>query len=370
MTLPGLLGRNADATPQRPAFRHRRRGIWRTWTWAEFARMTHGFALGLAAEDFGASQVLAVLGENRPELYAALLAAQALGGVGLPLHPDVSPEQAAALLHQSGAAMLVVEREAEAAALRPLMSPATAPAIVSCQNTPDAEAGAIRSFEAVVAAGLAAGAERREWLRASVAALAPERPALLCPPHLAALAHGELMVAARAVAAEADLGGREELFCYLPMSSIGDMIYSLALGLSLGCAASCPEAPHTVPRDLREIGPTFLLGPPPMLALMTARLGEQAAALSGLKRLVVSRLRHAGPELPRSRLRRRITALMFDAPVRDLLGLRRVRAIHVGPGGPLADDAAVFRSLGIRLGPAIGLDMPGIPSAMHELSHV
>ena len=54
----------------------------------------------------------------------------------------------------------------------------------------------------------------------------------------------------------------DEGMAYLPMAWIGDTAYSLAMSLLAGAVVSCPEDPATVQRDLREIGPMVLIGPP------------------------------------------------------------------------------------------------------------
>jgi long-chain acyl-CoA synthetase len=90
-TLSSLLLRNAERWPHRPAWRDKRLGIWQTQSWSDFAARVGDIALGLAAHGFGHGHRLAVLGDNRPDLYAAVLAAQSLRGIGVPLDPEDTP---------------------------------------------------------------------------------------------------------------------------------------------------------------------------------------------------------------------------------------------------------------------------------------
>ncbi len=105
-TLPRLLARNASRWPHRPAWRHKRLGIWETETWAGFAQRCHDLAVGLAANGFGRGARLAVLGDNRPALYATLLAAQSVGGVGVPLDPDTDSLRLAAIIDDACVSMV------------------------------------------------------------------------------------------------------------------------------------------------------------------------------------------------------------------------------------------------------------------------
>ena len=47
-TLPGLMLRNAQIRPTKPAMREKDLGIWRTYSWADYAAQVQDFALGLA----------------------------------------------------------------------------------------------------------------------------------------------------------------------------------------------------------------------------------------------------------------------------------------------------------------------------------
>ncbi len=85
-TLPQLLRRNAAIMAHRPAIREKTLGIWRTFSWAEYERQVREFALGLAAYGFRRGDKLAVIGDNRPRLYGAQLAAQCLGGIAVPIY--------------------------------------------------------------------------------------------------------------------------------------------------------------------------------------------------------------------------------------------------------------------------------------------
>ena len=87
-TLPRLLCRNVEAMAERPAIREKNRGIWQTYTWSQYDREVRDFASGLAALGFRHGDLLAVVGDNRPRLYWAQLAAQCLGGIAVPVYQD------------------------------------------------------------------------------------------------------------------------------------------------------------------------------------------------------------------------------------------------------------------------------------------
>ena len=87
-TFPRLLLQHARTRPNHPATREKDLGIWQTWTWREVADEVRALACGLAADGFKRGMHLAIVGDNRPRLYWSMIAAQALGGVPVPMYQD------------------------------------------------------------------------------------------------------------------------------------------------------------------------------------------------------------------------------------------------------------------------------------------
>ena len=87
-TFPRLLLRHARERPARPACREKDLGIWQTWTWRQVADEVRALACGLAAQGFRRGMHLAIIGDNRPRLYWSMTAAQALGGIAVPMYQD------------------------------------------------------------------------------------------------------------------------------------------------------------------------------------------------------------------------------------------------------------------------------------------
>src|SRR6201984_1163963 len=108
-TLPRLLRRNAEQMAARPAIREKNHGIWQTFTWAQYLREVRDFALGLAAHGFRRSDKLAVIGDNRPQLYWAQLAAQCLGGTAVPMYQDSIASELVFVLDPAEVSAVVAE---------------------------------------------------------------------------------------------------------------------------------------------------------------------------------------------------------------------------------------------------------------------
>ena len=75
-TMPQMLRAHAAATPDAVAMQEKRYGIWMPTTWATYRDRVRDFALGLADMGVTRGDIVAVLGDNRPEWLIAELAAQ------------------------------------------------------------------------------------------------------------------------------------------------------------------------------------------------------------------------------------------------------------------------------------------------------
>jgi long-chain acyl-CoA synthetase len=87
-TFPQFLVHHAKVRGNRPAVREKDLGIWQTWTWRQVEREVRFIACGLKAQGFKAGMRLAIIGDNRPRLYWSMAAAQALGGIAVPMYQD------------------------------------------------------------------------------------------------------------------------------------------------------------------------------------------------------------------------------------------------------------------------------------------
>ena len=114
MTPPQTLCRSCSAATCRAfskqtGMREKDRGIWQSYSWRECHAHVRNFALGLAAAGFKRGDKLSVLGDNRARLYWAQLAAQALGGMSVPLYQDSIASELAYVLEHAEVSVVVAE---------------------------------------------------------------------------------------------------------------------------------------------------------------------------------------------------------------------------------------------------------------------
>jgi long-chain acyl-CoA synthetase len=192
------------------------------------------------------------------------------------------------------------------------------------------------------------------------------------------LTHGNLLAAARAVTATETVRPDDEALCWLPMAWIGDALYSTTLGLFVGFTCNCPENPETARRDLREVGPNFLAAPPAAWDGVLADIEDRTTNTTRLKRVAFAVARAAAepaelrriagqPATPAQRLGRLAAERLVFAPLRDRIGLARLRWAHTG-GTSLAPDLwRRLRLLGINLKQSYGpAELAGIAAVQPD----
>src|SRR5215470_756787 len=110
-TFPQLLLARARTSPHRPAYREKEYGIWQSYDWARVADEVARLAAGLHELGLRRGDKLIVVGDNRPRLYWAMCAAQALGAVPVPVYQDSVADELAYVVEHAGARIAIAENQ-------------------------------------------------------------------------------------------------------------------------------------------------------------------------------------------------------------------------------------------------------------------
>src|SRR5262245_32036769 len=368
-TLPRLLVRNASDFAGRTAIREKDRGIWQSYTWAEYLANVRDFALGMAALGFRRGDRLSVIGDNRPRLYWAQVAAQSLGGVPVPVYQDSIAKELAYVWSHAEVSVIIAEDQEQVDKVLALRGELPGLRLV-IYDDPRGMSGYrhewLRSYQDVQEAGRKFGAEHPGYFEAEVAKGQADDVAIISytsgttgHPKGAMISHANAIATAESFRHESRLVPEDTVLAYLPMAWAGDSVYTLFAGLVVGFCANCPESPETVQRDLRELGPTTLLAPPRIWENMLTAVQVRAADATPLKRRTFDYFRAAaeraeilradGKPVPAGlRLATALGEFFVYGPVRDQLGLRPTKWALTGGGLAGPDTLRFFRSIGVR----------------------
>jgi long-chain acyl-CoA synthetase len=369
-TFPRLMLDHAKQRPDAPALREKVYGIWQTTTWAELALLVRRLACGLAHAGVKRGDHVVVVGENRPRLYATMLAAQSLGAVPVPLYQDAAAPEYTFPINNAEIAYAIVEDQEQVDKMLELREncPQLAriwfddPRGLRNYNEPGLD-----SIDALVAAGQAHDAANAALFDSEVERCQPHDVAALFftsgttgNPKGVVHTHFTLLDRADAGKRFDHLTETEEVLAYLPPAWIGQNIFSYAQWLACGYVVNCPESAATVMIDLKEIGPTYYFAPPRIFEGLLTTVMIRMEDASRFKRWLFHRFmevaKRIGPALmdgkpvgAGARLLYALGNFVIYGPLRNTLGFNRVRVAYTAGEAIGPDLFTFYRSIGINL---------------------
>ena len=391
-TFPHLLLHQAQVRPHRPAVREKDLGIWQTWTWAQALEEVRSLACGLAAQGFRRGDRLAVVGDNRPRLYWSMMAAQALGGVPVPLYQDAVAAEMAFVLQDADIGFAVAEDQEQVDKL-----------LENLPHCPKLEhiyfddprglrhyaQGQLMSLDALQALGRDFAERNPEFFaaevekgRASDIAVILYTSGTTGSPKGVAQTHAALVQTARVLVDFDAFTEKDEVLCYLPMAWVGDFLYSYAQSLVAGFCLNCPESPDTVMTDLREIGPTYYFGPPRVYENILTQVMIRIEDAGWLKRRMFHYFMALAKRVGMSILERKpgvslkdrllyaLGSLLVYGPLKNVLGLSRIRVAYTGGEAIGPDLFDFYRSIGVNLKQLYGMTETCVTVSMHASGEV
>ncbi|HJW11938.1 MAG TPA: AMP-binding protein, partial [Albitalea sp.] len=369
-TFPRLLLDHAAQHPRAAALREKEYGIWQTITWSGLATLVAQLAAGFAHAGLQRGQHMVVIGENRPRLYASMLAAQSLGAVPVPLYQDAVAGEFVFPINNAEVAFAVVEDQEQVDKLVEVR--AQCPQLQRIwyddpRGLRNYRESGLAPLDALIETGRAQVAQHPSWFAEQVAATQPQDVAALFftsgttgNPKGVVHTHFTLIDRARAGAVFDKLSSTEEVLAYLPPAWIGQNIFSYAQWLACGYVVNCPESAGTVMIDLKEIGPTYYFAPPRifegLLTTVMIRMEDASAPKRWLFKRFMDVARRVGPARmdgkPLSVADRLLWSLgnvLIYGPLRNTLGMSRVRVAYTAGEAIGPDLFTFYRAIGINL---------------------
>ncbi len=369
-SIPALLARNATQMGNRPAYREKEFGIWQSWTWAQAQDEIRALALGFLALGLNRGDHVAIVGRNRPAHYWAMVAAQMCGAVPVPLYQDaVATEMAYVLRHSQARFVVCGDQEQVDKIIEAEEGDDTVEQIIYTdkRGMRKYDHSRMNWLSDVQAEGRAAHQRFEDELDARIAELDYDSTCVMLytsgttgKPKGVVLSNRNVIETARASSEFDRLQPSEEVLAYLPMAWVGDFIFSVGQAYWTGFCVNCPEGPHTMMTDLREIGPTYFFAPPRVfegqLTSVMIRM-EDAGRLKKwlfdhymkLARRVGVALTDGKPVGALDRLRYGLGNLLVFGPLKNTLGYSRIRVGYTAGEAIGPEIFDFYRSLGINL---------------------
>ena len=376
-TFPARFMENVKRLGKDKTFmREKKFGIWQSYSWHDANIRIRDLALGLASLGFKRGDRLGIVGDNRPELYFGMLAAQMLGGVPVPLYQDSNEQEMEFIVDHADARFALVENQEQVDKMLGIKGKCPKLDTVifkDARGLRNYTESYLKSITDVEEMGRAFGKDHPGYLETEMDKNRPDDPAVICytsgttgKPKGVIIHHNHLIIGAEKFIELEHLPPNTTSLAYLPMAWIGDLFYSFATTIVGGFSVNCPESVDTVLQDLHEIGPNVFFAPPRIweniLTGVMIRMEDAGWAKRGMfryftglaGRIQKKRNRKEKPNVMEKVLYQLGLWLVY-APLLDNLGLRKVKLAYSGGEilGPEILD--FFRSMGIHLKQIYGM---------------
>jgi long-chain acyl-CoA synthetase len=369
-TIPKFFAYNAQHRRDRPAMREKDLGIWQTWTWGEVDIRVRELTGGLAALGFRRGEKLAIIGDNRPELYWAMAATQALGGIPVPVYQDSVADEIQYVIDHAEARFAVVENQEQVDKLLSIRDRLPLLEVIAYSDPRGLrhyDQPFLRNLAEVCKLGAAHNQANPGFVDAEIAKGSGSDIAIICytsgttgRPKGVMLSHDNVVRSANLAIAFDKLNENDQVLAYLPMAWVGDNFLSYVEGAVTGFCMNCPESADTVLQDLREVGPTYFFAPPRiwenLLTTVMIRMEDAGAIKRRMFHFFIALARRAGrnilegkPVAITDRLLYAFGEILVYGPLKNVLGLSRLRLAYTAGEAIGPDIFDFFRALGINL---------------------
>src|SRR5665647_2911458 len=369
-TFPRLLLNHAAQRPTETAMREKEYGIWQALSWADLAAMVEQLACGLAQAGLRRDEHMIVIGANRPRLYATMLAAQSIGAVPIPLYQDAAAPECVFPINNADVRFAFAEDQEQVDKLLEIRE--QCPQLSNIyfddpRGLRNYDEPGLTAIDDLLVAGKAYAVLHPGFLQSEVNKVQPGDVGAMFftsgttgNPKGVVHTHNSLLNRAKAGADFDKLTARDEVLAYLPPAWIGQNIFSYAQWLACGYVVNCPESAATVTIDLKEVGPTYYFAPPRvfegLLTSVMIRMEDAGAIKRRMFRYFMLVAQRVGPAKMDGKSLSLVDGLMYAlgnvlvyGPLRNNLGMSRVRVAYTAGEAIGPDLFTFYRSIGINL---------------------
>jgi long-chain acyl-CoA synthetase len=330
-------------------------------------------AIGLRKLGLGRGDAVAVIGDNRPRLYATFAAVQSIGGIAVPIYQDAVADEMAYVLDHAEVTFAVVQNQEQTDKVISIAD--RLPRLRRVIYEEERGLGGyddehLHSFAHVQELG------RRElddnagaaawWLDEIAKGQGSDVSVMLYTSGTTGRPKG-VMLTHENIVVSAENGNRfdnftpdDTLLAYLPMAWVGDHIFSYGQAFAGAMCVACPESPETIIEDRREIAPTYFFAPPRvyenLLTQIMVRMADAGRAKKGMFDYFLKVARRSGEKIlngQRVGLKERLLYALGDlcvyAPLRSRMGFSRIRVAYTAGEAIGPELFRFYRALGVNL---------------------
>ncbi len=369
-TIPKAFIQTAVKFNDRVAMRKKRFGIWQEYTWAESLQRVKHISLGLISLGLEHGQRVAIIGENDPEFYWAEIAAHAAGATSVAIFTDAGPEELFYLVDDSQAVFLFAhdqEQVDKALYLRDKLPNVHKVIYWDDRGMWGYDDDWLMCIDVLEPLGREYAKQHPGAFEQNVNAGDREDFAIFSytsgtsgAPKGAMIRHSNLLYATQHAKPIAPSFPTDEYVSFSPLAWITEQALGVTAHVRWGFTVNFPEGPETIQTDIREIAPNALLFPSRiwenLARQMQVRISDSTwinralfAAFMPVAYRIIDLEDEGKPVPPHLRFLRWIGEQAFMAPLRDKIGMSRIRDAFTSGAVLSPDILRFFRAAGIEL---------------------
>jgi long-chain acyl-CoA synthetase len=369
-TLPQIIKSNREKWGAQAAMCMKMFGVWRQYTWQDYYDNVKNFSLGMISLGLHRGDVACIIGDNEPQWFWSEFAVQAAGGIATGIYVDSIPSEVKYTAEHSDARFAIVndqeqtDKFLEIKSELPLLQKVIFWDTKGLRNYDDP---LLISFNEVIELGKAYEKTHPGLFEQNVDAGKGDDAAFIYYtsgttglPKGAVLTHRALITTARGFVNRYPMDETDNLISNFPAAWVGDSFFATIPHLLTGARLNFPEEPETIAEDTREIGPNFVIYGPRQWEGLVSEIQVKMLDAYWLKRLAYKVFLPIGHKIADMkfegktpnlfwRLLHGIAYLALFRPLKDRLGLSKVRFAVTGSSVLSLDTFRLIHAIGVEL---------------------
>ncbi len=370
-TIPQLLRWRTRKTPEKVALREKDFGRWQSITWNQYFSYVRKIALGLEKIGLVRKEVLALIGDNIPEMLFMAIGTQSIGAHSAAIYQTSLPDEIADIINYLNVRIVFCDDQEQVDKLVEVRQ--KIPHVIRVIYEDPRGMRSYRkddwfmNIEDLYKLGEEKENEDPDYYEKLIDQGKPDDICHLCLtsgttglPKGTMLTHKNFINMGIQLTKVDHLEPTDEYLSFLPFAWIGEQMNSFGVAMATGITINFPESVETAMEDLKEIGPHFMFGAPRIYENIRSQIWLKIDESYRLNRFFYEYFIKVGERAARYRMSGKkmplglgilawVGKVLVTRPLINQIGFLRLRRAYTG-GAALGPQLFTFyQAIGVNL---------------------